>query len=141
MRLENAICGGEMSAHHYFRYFSNYDIGLNPWLLVIELMSISGKPLLDFIGDRIAASPCSCEINLLLPDTKAAMAWVEEYFAISLPTIDCTDRISLVFDQWRSNQRPSNTVSLLRLNVESRGDAELVDSSVQEIEKNIGARS
>ncbi len=63
MRLENAVYGGEMSAHHYFRDFAYCDSGMIPWLLVIELMSKSGKSLSELVNERMAAFPASGEIN------------------------------------------------------------------------------
>jgi phosphomannomutase/phosphomannomutase/phosphoglucomutase len=139
MRLENAIYGGEMSAHHYFRDFAYCDSGMIPWLLVTELMSSTGKPLSSLVGDREAAYPCSGEINYRVDDAAAALRKVEEHFANQNPAIDCTDGISLEFADWRLNLRSSNTEPLLRLNVESRGDAALVAARVHEIEQVIGA--
>ncbi len=141
MRLENAIYGGEMSAHHYFRDFAYCDSGMIPWLLVTELMSSTGKPLSSLVGDREAAYPCSGEINYRVDDAAAALRKVEEHFANQNPAIDCTDGISLEFADWRLNLRSSNTEPLLRLNVESRGDTALVAARVHEIEKVIGVAS
>ena len=93
------------------------------------------------ISDREAAYPCSGEINYQVADAKTAMTMVEKHFAKLRPTLDRTDGISLDFGQWRLNLRSSNTEPLLRLNVESRGDAMLVESRVREIEKIIGAGS
>jgi phosphomannomutase/phosphomannomutase/phosphoglucomutase len=138
MRLENAVYGGEMSAHHYFRDFAYCDSGMIPWLLVVELMSTFGKPLSSLVGDREALYPCSGEINYQVVDAKAAMARVEQHFAEFRPSIDRTDGISLDFGQWRMNVRSSNTEPLLRLNVEAHKDALLVTNRVREIEKIIG---
>jgi phosphomannomutase/phosphomannomutase/phosphoglucomutase len=138
MRLENAIYGGEMSAHHYFRNFAYCDSGMIPWLLVAALMSESGKPLSSLVGDREAACPCSGEINYQVADAKAAMQRVEDHFSSLLPAVDRTDGISLEFADWRLNLRSSNTEPLLRLNVESRGNAKLVADRVREIEALIG---
>lgn len=135
MRLENAIYGGEMSAHHYFRDFAYCDSGMIPWLLVAELMSTTGKPLSNLISDREAAYPCSGEINYQVADAQTAMSKVEEHFSKLQPTVDRTDGISLDFGQWRLNLRSSNTEPLLRLNVESREDATLLRNRVREIEK------
>ena len=138
MRAENAIYGGEMSAHHYFRDFAYCDSGMIPWLLVAALMSESGKPLSSLVGDREAACPCSGEINYQVADAKAAMQRVEDHFSSLLPAVDRTDGISLEFADWRLNLRSSNTEPLLRLNVESRGNAKLVADRVREIETVIG---
>jgi phosphomannomutase len=138
MRLENAIYGGEMSAHHYFRDFSYCDSGMIPWLLVAKLMSATGKPLSSLVSEREAAYPCSGEINYQLADAKAAMLRVEVHFNSLDPVVDRTDGISLEFADWRLNLRSSNTEPLLRLNVESRNDAALVRLRVREIETIIG---
>ncbi len=141
MRAENAIYGGEMSAHHYFRDFAYCDSGMIPWLLVAELLSTSGKPLFSLVGDREATYPCSGEINYRVADANAAMASVEAHFSSLQPKIDRADGLSLEFAGWRLNLRSSNTEPLLRLNVESRGDVVLVNDRVREIERVIGAAS
>lgn len=141
MRAENAIYGGEMSAHHYFRDFAYCDSGMIPWLLVAALMSESGKTLSCLVGDREAAFPCSGEINYQVNDAKAAMQSVEEHFAALGPSVDRTDGIGLEFADWRLNLRSSNTEPLLRLNVEARGNAKIVVDRVREIEAVIGVKS
>ncbi|MDR0576882.1 MAG: phosphomannomutase CpsG [Candidatus Accumulibacter sp.] len=138
MRKEDAIYGGEMSAHHYFRDFAYCDSGMIPWLLVAELMSRTGKPLSALVGEREAAYPCSGEINFEVADTSAALRKVETHFAAENPAIDRTDGLGLEFASWRLNLRGSNTEPLLRLNVESRGDAALVAARVREIEGVLG---
>jgi phosphomannomutase/phosphomannomutase/phosphoglucomutase len=134
MRKEDAIYGGEMSAHHYFRDFAYCDSGMIPWLLVIGLLSGAGKPLSSLVAEREAAYPCSGEIYYRVVDAKAAMRQAEEHFAAHHPVIDRTDGLSLEFTHWRFNLRASNTEPLLRLNVESRGDAAIVAARVREIE-------
>jgi phosphomannomutase/phosphoglucomutase len=134
MRLENAIYGGEMSAHHYFRDFAYCDSGMIPWLLVAELMSRSGKPLSQLIRERIAAFPCSGEINYRVGDVPAAIERVMAYFAPQRPRVDQTDGISLEFADWRFNLRGSNTEPLLRLNVETRADADSIKHHVATLE-------
>jgi phosphomannomutase len=140
MRVENAIYGGEMSAHHYFRDFAYCDSGMIPWLLVAALMSESGKALSSLVGDREAAYPCSGEINYQVADAKAAMQRVEDHFSSLLAAVDRTDGISLEFADWRINLRYANTEPLLRLNVESRGNAKLVADRVREVEALIGVQ-
>jgi phosphomannomutase/phosphomannomutase/phosphoglucomutase len=136
MRAENAIYGGEMSAHHYFREFAYCDSGMIPWLLVTELMGVTGRPLSSLIGDREAAFPCSGEINYRVGDARAAMQGVEAHFADQNPLVmDRTDGIGLEFADWRFNLRSSNTEPLLRLNVEARGNAALVKMRAGEIER------
>ncbi|WP_426662536.1 phosphomannomutase [Rhodanobacter aciditrophus] len=133
MRTENAVYGGEMSAHHYFRDFAYCDSGMIPWLLVASLVSGTGQPLAAMIEDRIQAYPCSGEINFKVKDAKAAMDRVLSRYAPLDPILDHADGVSADFGQWRFNLRCSNTEPLLRLNVEARGDARLVQHQVSEI--------
>ena len=134
MRLENAIYGGEMSAHHYFRDFAYCDSGMIPWLLVAELVSISGKPLSELVVERMAAYPCSGEINYRVVDAKECILSVMEYFAPFCVKRDETDGLGMEFPDWRFNLRMSNTEPLLRLNVEARGDPAIVSRRLNEIE-------
>lgn len=133
MRAENAVYGGEMSAHHYFREFAYADSGMIPWLLIAALVSESGRSLADWVEDRMAAYPCSGEINFKVTDAKAAVERVMQHFAAQAPTLDHTDGISADFGDWRFNLRSSNTEPLLRLNVETRGDAALLQARTDEI--------
>ncbi|WP_319380079.1 phosphomannomutase [Thiomicrorhabdus sp.] len=139
MRKEDAVYGGEMSAHHYFRDFAYCDSGMIPWLLIAELMSKSGKTLNELIVEREAAFPCSGELNYRVKDSASIIASVEEFYTAHNPVIDRTDGLSMEFPNWRMNIRLSNTEPLLRLNVESRGDKDLVWSKVAEIETMIKA--
>jgi phosphomannomutase/phosphomannomutase/phosphoglucomutase len=133
MRSENAIYGGEMSAHHYFRDFAYCDNGNIPWLLVAALVCASGQPLSALVGDRIAQFPSSGEINRKVASVAATIARVEARYAPQAAVIDRTDGISLEFGTWRFNLRGSNTEPVLRLNVESRGDAALMQDKTAEI--------
>ena len=133
MRAENAVYGGEMSAHHYFREFAYADSGMIPWLLIAALVSESGRSLADWVEDRMAAYPCSGEINFKVADATAAVARVMQHFAAQSPLLDHTDGISADFGDWRFNLRSSNTEPLLRLNVEARGDAALMRARTDEI--------
>lgn len=133
MRAENAIYGGEMSAHHYFRDFAYCDSGMIPWLLVVELVSRSGQPLSQLVGERIHAYPCSGEINYTVDNAKAAVQAVRQHYASEPALIDATDGLSLEFARWRLNLRSSNTEPLLRLNIEARSDAELVGQKLAEV--------
>lgn len=135
MRLENAVYGGEMSAHHYFRDFAYCDSGMIPWLLVAELISRSGRTLANLVNERMMAFPCSGEINYRVADVAAAIDMVLAHFRGLRPAIDHTDGVSLEFTDWRLNLRGSNTEPLLRLNIESRGDAGLVARRTAEVEK------
>ena len=133
MRSENAIYGGEMSAHHYFRDFSYCDSGMIPWLLITELLSIKERKLSEFLGDRIKAYPCSGEINTTVKNGAATLIKIKEYFSELNPIIDYTDGVSLDFGSWRTNIRNSNTEPLLRLNIETKADPELLRKKILEI--------
>ena len=133
MRAEDAVYGGEMSAHHYFREFAYADSGMIPWLLIAALVSESGKSLAEWVEDRMTAYPCSGEINFKVADAKVAVGRVMEHFASHAPALDHTDGISADFGEWRFNLRSSNTEPLLRLNVETRGDAALLKARTDEI--------
>jgi phosphomannomutase/phosphoglucomutase len=133
MRAENAIYGGEMSAHHYFRDFAYCDSGMIPWLLIAELVSTSGLSLAELVEDRMRAYPCSGEINFKVADAHGTTERVLAHYASQAPTFDHTDGISADFGQWRFNLRRSNTEPLLRLNVESRGDTTLMQERTAEI--------
>lgn len=134
MRIEDAIYGGEMSAHHYFRDFAYCDSGMIPWLLVTALMSSTGKSLAQLVDERIAAYPCTGEINYRVEDVPAMLHKVLEHFLPLNPALDRTDGISVSFADWRFNLRGSNTEPLLRLNVETRGDQALMWARLKEIE-------
>ncbi|MEY4642315.1 MAG: hypothetical protein RLZZ227_2309 [Pseudomonadota bacterium] len=133
MRGEDAIYGGEMSAHHYFRDFSYADSGMIPWLLVLELMVESGKPLSRLVEEAIARFPASGEINRTVNDAKAVIDKVLAHYKPQALDIDYTDGVSISFAQWRFNLRMSNTEPVIRLNVESRGDAKLMLDKTQEV--------
>ncbi len=133
MRLEDAVYGGEMSAHHYFRDFAYCDSGMIPWLLVAELISRTGKPLSELVAERMALFPASGEINRRLDDPQAAITRVKAYYAAEMLEEDHTDGLSMAFSDWRFNLRCSNTEPLLRLNVESRGDAALMQEKTDEL--------
>ena len=132
MRDENAIYGGEMSAHHYFRDFVYCDSGMIPWLLVAELVSRHG-PLADLVAHRKVAFPSSGEINFTLEDPKAAIARVRSEFEPAAISIDEMDGLGFDMGDWRFNLRSSNTEPVVRLNVEARGDVDLVSESVRRI--------
>lgn len=134
MREEDAIYGGEMSAHHYFKDFAYCDSGMIPWLLVTELMSKTGKKLSELVDERMQAYPCSGEINYKVEDVPQVLSKIMAYYADQNPQEDKTDGLSLDFEHWRMNIRASNTEPLLRLNVEARGDEALVWEKVKEIE-------
>lgn len=133
MRQEDAVYGGEMSAHHYFRDFSYCDSGMIPWLLVTELICTTGQSLAQLVNEAIKKFPASGEINRRLSDPTAALDRVKAHFAPQALHQDHTDGLSLEFTTWRFNLRSSNTEPVLRLNVESRGDLELMHAKTAEI--------
>ena len=133
MRKEDAVYGGEMSAHHYFRDFAYCDSGMIPWLLVAELISTTGKPLSQLVEERMAAYPCSGEINNRLEDPKAVLAKIEATYAPDAKNVDKTDGVSIEFDDWRFNLRSSNTEPVVRLNVEAKGDEALMKAKTAEL--------
>lgn len=134
MRAEDAVYGGEMSAHHYFRDFAYCDSGMIPWLLITELMSRTGETLAQLVDQRMTAYPCSGEINYRVSDVQKILKRVIEHFSPDHPAIDHTDGISMEFAEWRFNLRSSNTEPLLRLNIETRGDAEAVGRHLGDME-------
>ena len=122
MREHNAVYGGEMSAHHYFRDFAYCDSGMIPWLLAISVLSETQQTLSSLVEGMIENFPCSGEINFKVADTQATIQKIFDHFADQNPAIDETDGVSLNFGAWRLNVRASNTEPLLRLNIESRKD-------------------
>lgn len=133
MRKEDAIYGGEMSAHHYFRDFAYCDSGMIPWLLVCELISRKGKPLSQLVAERMAAFPASGEINRTVDDAAALLAAVEKVYAPLALAVDHTDGLSMDFADWRFNMRMSNTEPVVRLNVESRRNTALMKAKTAEL--------
>lgn len=133
MRDEDAVYGGEMSAHHYFRDFYYCDSGMVPWLLVAELVSASGKPLSTLVDNCMARFPASGEINLQVPDVPAAIAAISEKYEEQADSVDRTDGVSMEFGDWRFNLRASNTEPVIRLNVESRGDEALMRKHLNQL--------
>lgn len=133
MRTEDAVYGGEMSAHHYFRDFFYCDSGMVPWLLVVELMAKEGKPLSTLVNERMAAFPASGEINRTIDDPPALLKTIEQRYATHAHSIDHTDGLSMEFGDWRFNLRMSNTEPVVRLNVESRGDEGLMRQKTDDL--------
>lgn len=133
MRADDAVYGGEMSAHHYFRDFAYCDSGMIPWILVAELLCTTGKPLSQLVEERIAAFPSSGEINSLLEDPDAAIARVLSTYQADALVTDDTDGIGLEFEQWRFNLRKSNTEPVIRLNVESKANIPLMEEKTKEL--------
>ena len=136
MRQNEVLYGGEMSAHHYFRDFSYCDSGMIPWLLVAELMCRSGKKLSELVGARVDMFPCSGEINRKVEDSPAILKALEEKYADGEQ--DKMDGLSVAYADWRFNVRTSNTEPVMRLNVETKGDKELLAAKTAEILEIIG---
>ena len=132
MRLEDAIYGGEMSAHHYFKDFAYCDSGMIPWLLVAEILSSSDEPLSALISSQIAAYPVSGEINSTVQDPDKVIEDIEANFGEGGKK-DFTDGLSVEFDTYRFNLRKSNTEPVIRLNVETRGDKALMEKITKEL--------
>lgn len=133
MRAEDAVYGGEMSAHHYFRDFFYCDSGMLPWLLVAELVATSGKALSELVGECIEKFPASGEINLEVADAQQTLQRLHQHFASEAIGVDNTDGYSFEFPKWRFNIRMSNTEPVVRLNVESRGDKTLMEAKTEEV--------
>lgn len=138
MRAENAIYGGEMSAHHYFRDFSYCDSGMIPWLLVLELLSKAGKPLSELMKERMERYPCSGEINSRVKDADEVLQRIEAEYGPQ-GKVTKVDGLSVAFDDWRFNLRKSNTEPVIRLNVESRQDEVVMQQKTEELLKKIRA--
>jgi phosphomannomutase len=133
MRQHDALYGGEMSAHHYFRDFFYCDSGMIPWLLVAQLISVRGKRLSELVNSRMEKFPASGEINREVADPSRAIETVSKLYANDARSVDKTDGISIEYDDWRFNLRASNTEPVIRLNVESRGDEALMQEKVGDI--------
>ena len=133
MRNEDAIYGGEMSAHHYFKDFAYCDNGHLPWLVIAQLISETGKSLSQWVNERVAAYPASGEINREIDDPQAALAMLESHYADAAESVEHVDGLSMDFGNWRFNLRMSNTEPVVRLNVEAKADIELMRAKTDEI--------
>jgi len=133
MRAADAVYGGETSAHHYFRDFSYCDSGMIPWLVMGQLLSEAGRPLSTLVDERIRKFPSSGEINRKIADQQAAIADVKREFVPGAVSVESIDGLSVAHERWRFNLRTSNTEPLVRLNVESRGDAALMQDKTAAI--------
>ena len=133
MRENDSIYGGEMSGHHYFRDFYYSDSGMIPWLLLIESVSACGSSLTELVKDRINKFPVSGEINRTVSNPVELLERVKDHYLSDDPEIESLDGYSFDFGAWRFNLRMSNTEPLVRLNVESRDDVELMKSKTEEV--------
>ena len=138
MRSHEAVYGGEMSAHHYFRDFAYCDSGMIPWLLIAELVSRSGRSLGDWVKDRFAAFPSSGEMNFKVANASRAIENVLSAYRADARSLDETDGVSLAFEDWRFNLRRSNNEPLVRLNVEGKGGANAIGTHVSSIADLLG---
>ncbi len=133
MRQVDAIYGGEMSAHHYFRDFFYCDSGMIPWLLTLELLCTTGKTLSELVGERLEKFPSPGEINSKLADAKASIERVLNTYKEGAKSVETLDGISIEFENWRFNLRSSNTEPVVRLNLETRGDKKLMQEKTDEV--------
>jgi phosphomannomutase len=133
MREVDAVYGGEMSAHHYFRDFAYCDSGMIPWLLIANLMTQTQSSLADLVAARAAAFPCSGEINREVTDPQALLRSVRARYEADAVAIETLDGLGLEFADWRFNLRLSNTEPVVRLNVESRADQVLMEEKTAEL--------
>ena len=131
MRDNEAIYGGEISAHHYFRDFAYCDSGMIPWLLILELMGRTGKKLSEIVGERKRSFPSSGEINFTVADPKSAIEKVFKYYFNQHLSYNNFDGLSIEFKDWRLNLRQSNTEPLVRLNIESIKNSNLINQHVK----------
>jgi phosphomannomutase len=134
MRAEDAIYGGEMSAHHYFKDHWYCDSGMIPFLLVSRLVSQTGRSLGDLVGEMIQNYPCSGEINSKVQDVDTVLAKVESQFGPS-GAVDHLDGLSIEYKEWRFNLRGSNTEPVIRLNLETRANTDLLQEKTEELLK------
>ena len=133
MRDNDAVYGGEMSAHHYFRDFYYCDSGMIPWLLILEMISIEKMPLSRMIQKYRDRYPVSGEINLKVNNTKKIIELIKEYYLDDSSGVDETDGVGMEFEKWRFNLRASNTEPLIRLNVESYNNESLMNEKTKEL--------
>jgi phosphomannomutase len=131
MREVNAIYGGEMSAHHYFRDNFYSDSGLIPFLLILQLISEENKPFSSLVEEMVNSYPCSGEINSTIENPKEKLEQIKAKYSDGI--IDELDGVSIEYPNWRFNVRLSNTEPLIRLNVESRGDKNLMEEKTKEL--------
>ena len=133
MRDNDAVYGGEMSAHHYFRDFYYCDSGMIPWLLILEMISKEKMPLSQMIQKYRDRYPVSGEINLKVNNTKKIIELIKEYYLDGASRVDETDGVGMEFEKWRFNLRASNTEPLIRLNVESYNNESLMNEKTKEL--------
>ena len=135
MRDNDAIYGGEISAHHYFRDFYYCDSGMIPWLIVCVLVGRENTPLGELVRARMELFPSSGEVNFKVHNPDQILAVMQKRYSSVCLGVDTTDGLSFSFDDWRFNLRASNTEPLMRLNIETKGDGRLLNTKLVEITK------
>lgn len=133
MRMEDAVYGGEMSGHHYFKDFSYCDSGMIPCLMILEIICKEHKTLSELMRERISRYPVSGEINRTVSDPESILNLIEKKYMRDSINVDKTDGLSFEFEKWRFNLRLSNTEPVIRLNVESKGDLDILQQKTTEI--------
>ena len=133
MRDNDAVYGGEMSAHHYFRDFYYCDSGMIPWLLILEMISKEKMPLSQMIQKYRDRYPVSGEIDLKVNNAKKIIDFIKGYYLDDALGVDETDGVGMEFEKWRFNLRASNTEPLIRLNVESYNNESLMNEKTREL--------
>ena len=119
MRADDAVFAGEVSAHYYFRAFSQADTGVVPFLVMLELLSRSGRKLSELLRPYRERFFLTGEINTPVADVALKLQELKERYAAEGGRVSHLDGISIDFDDWHFNVRPSNTEPLLRLNLEA----------------------
>jgi phosphomannomutase len=130
MREESAVFAGEVSAHYYFRDFSQADSGVVPFLLLLELISRRGQKLSEILAPYRERFFLTGEINTPVADVPLKLQELKERYADARLTN--LDGISVDYDDWHFNVRPSNTEPLLRLNLEAES-RELMEAKREEV--------
>ena len=133
MRMSNAIYGGEISAHHYFKDFAFCDSGMIPFILIVNMLCQTNDSFSSMIKKRKEKYPSSGEMNFELNDPIKKISQVLDFYKKTAKKIERSDGLSISFTKWRFNLRLSNTESMIRLNVESKGDIKLLDTKTAEI--------
>ena len=134
MRKYEALYGGEMSAHHYFRDFHYCDSGMIPFLLISSLLARSDKTLGELVSDARHLYPCSGELNYVVGVPLVVIGALADYFKDQAISIDYIDGLSVRLPKARVNIRSSNTENYLRINIDSENDVVLVTKLKTEIE-------
>jgi len=127
MRAEDAVFAGEVSAHYYFRGFSQADTGVVPFLVMLELVSRSGTALSELLRPYRERFFLTGEINTPVADVPLKLQELKERYAAQGGRVSHLDGLSIHFDDWHFNVRPSNTEPLLRLNLEALSEQLMIE--------------